>query len=94
MGRPRKLDKMTRVVTARVTDEQFDFLAERAVHHYGGDLSQAVREAVVFAEEFLKLFDAEDVNSAFRDMLHRWEEGEGEPYRPPLRMDRPKSKKK
>jgi hypothetical protein len=42
----------------------------------------------------LKLFDAEDVNSAFRDMLHRWEEGEGEPYRPPLRMDRPKRKKK
>lgn len=48
---------MTRVVTARVTDAQFDYLAQRAVENYGGDLSQAVREAVVFAEEFLKLSD-------------------------------------
>lgn len=31
MGRPRKLDKMTRVVTARVTDDQWDWLEERAI---------------------------------------------------------------
>lgn len=87
MGRPRKLNKMTRVVTARVTDDQFDFLADRAMSNYGGDLSQAVRESIVYAEEFLKLFDAEDPGHAFRDMLQRWADEEGEPYRPPLRMD-------
>ena len=41
---------MTRVVAARVTDDQWDWLADRAIEIHDGDLSQAHG----FANRFLR----------------------------------------
>ena len=48
MGRPRKpeTERLTRTITARVTDEQYDALVEDAVDEYEGDLSKALRGAL------------------------------------------------
>ena len=58
MGRPRKLDKMTRVVTARVTDDQWDWLAERAIELHDGDLSKAVRGGLLLGQVMADILSA------------------------------------
>ena len=85
MGRPRKLDKMTRVVTARVTDDQWDWLAERAVEIHGGDLSKAVREGILFGQLMTEILSSKDPPAALNEFLQRSKEEESRRFE--LRMD-------
>ena len=86
MGRPRKLDKMTRVVTARVTDDQWDWLAERAIELHDGDLSKAVRGGLLLGQVMADILSARDPAVALSEFLRRSEEERSRPLE--LRMDR------
>jgi hypothetical protein len=87
MGRPRKLDKMTRVVTARVTDDQWDWLAERAIELHDGDLSKAVRDGLLLGQVMADILTARDPAAALSEFLRRSEEEQGRRFE--LRMDSP-----
>ena len=87
MGRPRKLDKMTRVVTARVTDDQWDWLAERAIELHDGDLSKAVRDGLLLGQVMVDILSARDPAAALSEFLRRSEEEQGRRFE--LRMDSP-----
>jgi hypothetical protein len=73
MGRPRSKNRMSRMVQARVTDEQYNWLYYRAVEFHDGDLSQAIRESINFAEAFAAVLDAESPPEALTELLERWE---------------------
>ena len=60
MGRPRKPDRLTRTLTARVSDEQYDWLIEQAIDYHGGDLSKAVRDAIDEAMVFRRVLNTAD----------------------------------
>jgi hypothetical protein len=85
MGRPRKLNKMTRVVTARVTDDQWDWLAERAMEIHDGDLSKAVREGLLFGQVMTDILSAPDPQAALDEFLRRSEDEKCRRFE--LRMD-------
>ncbi len=75
MGRPRKepAERMTRYVQARMTDKQYGWLADRALLEYDGDISKAVREAVLHAEWMVGILNAADRHKALDaviDQLH------------------------
>jgi hypothetical protein len=72
MGRPRSKNRMSRMVQARVTDEQWNYLEYRAVEFHDGDLSAAIREAVVFAREFTGILEASSPADALSDLQDRW----------------------
>jgi hypothetical protein len=84
MGRPRSKNRMSRMVQARVTDEQYNWLYYRAVEFHDGDLSQAIRESITFSEEFASIIEAESPSDALSETLERWrresEESRGEVY--------------
>ena len=74
MGRPRKeFHRLTRTITVRVEDEQYDWLVERALDEHG-DLSKSVREAIESARTFSRLLDSEDPVARFSELLQRSEE--------------------
>jgi hypothetical protein len=77
---------MSRMVQARVTDAQYDFLFEQAMEVYDGDLSQALRAAITFAMELDGVLLAPSPPDAFREMLARWEQA-AEEARSSVRMD-------
>src|SRR5437016_4912780 len=88
MGRPRSKSRMSRMVQARVTDEQYDYLADRAFHVYEGDLSAALRASITFSQHFEDILGAADPGEAVRQLKDRWEQ-ESFDTRASLRMDKP-----
>ena len=87
MGRPRSKNRMSRMVQARVTDEQYDYLAERAIDVYDGDMSAALRACITWAGYFETIITAADPGEEVRRIKAEWAEAEDERYR--LRMDQP-----
>ncbi len=75
MGRPRKPDaeRLTRTITARVTDEQYDELVDAAIHLYEGDLSKALRGALDASAALSDVLNARDPHAALADMIKRGE---------------------
>jgi len=73
MGRPRKqpAERMSRYVQARMTDDQYGWLAERALLGHEGDVSKALRESVVFAEMFVEILESDDKHAALDEFLER-----------------------
>jgi hypothetical protein len=76
MGRPRKppTERLTRTITGRVTDEQYDELVDDAAHMYDGDLSKALRGALDAAAVLQEILMARDPHAALADLLERSEE--------------------
>jgi hypothetical protein len=73
MGRPRNPNRMSRMIQARVTDPQYDWLIERAEGE-DGDMSEAIRGAIDFARIFVELLRADDPPEALREFLRRSKE--------------------
>lgn len=61
------------MVQARVTDGQYNYLHYRAVEFYDGDLSQALRESITFAEELTRVLEADSPPDALAETLERWQ---------------------
>ena len=68
MGRPRKIprDRLTRTITARVSDEQFDWLIERMED---GEFSASVRDALDSARLFERILISPEPIAALRKVL-------------------------
>ena len=73
MGRPRNPNRMSRVITARLGDAQYDWLIERATDEEG-DLSKALRDSVDAARIFYGLLATADPPKALREFLKRSED--------------------
>ena len=76
MGRPRKPDRLTRTLTARVSDEQYDWLIEQAIDYHGGDLSKALRDAIDEAMIFRRLLNTADPPAELAAMFERGKQAE------------------
>lgn len=76
MGRPRKPDRLTRTLTARVSDAQYDWLAERAIDEHRGDLSKALRDAIDEAVSFRRLLNSPDPPAELASMIERGRQDE------------------
>jgi hypothetical protein len=74
MGRPRKLDRLTRTITARVPDDQYDWLVEDAVNFRDGDLSRALRYAIATAMTFERVLGSRDPLAELTAIIRRGEE--------------------
>ncbi len=68
MGRPRNPNRMTRMLTLRVPDEQYDWLMDR-VPDYEGDLSAATRDAIDSARVFERIMNSVDPHRALQELL-------------------------
>jgi hypothetical protein len=68
MGRPRKdpKDRLTRTITARVSDEQFDWLIERMDE---GEFSASLRNAIDLARVFEQILSDRDPTKRFKQLL-------------------------
>jgi hypothetical protein len=68
MGRPRKdpKDRLTRTITARVSDEQFDWLID---HMDEGDFSASIRNAIDLAQMFVEVLNDRDPTKRFERLL-------------------------
>jgi hypothetical protein len=73
MGRPRNPNRMSRMIQARVTDEQYDWLIERAIDEEG-DMSAAIRGAVDMARIFADILQTRDPAKTLREFIKRGEE--------------------
>jgi hypothetical protein len=74
MGRPRKeFHRLTRTITARVLDEQYDWLVEQAIADQHGDLSKSIRDAIESARVMETLLNDPDPLERFKEMLERSE---------------------
>lgn len=71
MGRPRKEDRMSRLVQARLTDEQYDRLAEIAYEGYDGDFSKALRSSLTAGFIMLDLLNSPDPLAGFTELVSR-----------------------
>lgn len=63
---------MSRMVQSRVTDEQWNYLEYRAIEFHDGDLSAAIREAIVFSREFAAILEAASPPEALQELQDRW----------------------
>jgi hypothetical protein len=68
------------MIQARVTDQQYDWLIERAIDEQGemsaairerGDMSAAIRDTIDMARIFVDLLGTQDPPEALRDFLKR-----------------------
>jgi hypothetical protein len=68
MGRPRKdpKDRLTRTITARVSDEQFDWLIDQMDE---GDFSASIRSSIDLARLFIEVLHAPDPRKRFEQLL-------------------------
>lgn len=62
-------DRLSRYVQARVSDDQWDWLALRAVEHHEGDLSKTIRECIVWSKVAVEIFSARDPHAKLDEML-------------------------
>ena len=76
------------MVQARVTDEQYDYLADSAFHVYDGDLSAALRACITFSRYFEEALNSPDPGAYIRDLREQWE-NEHFKTRTEMRMDQP-----
>jgi hypothetical protein len=76
MGRPRKdpKDRLTRTITARVSDEQFDWLIERMDE---GEFSVSLRDAIDLARLFEQVLSDPDPSKRFKQLLEDSKKEEG-----------------
>src|SRR6185437_3650543 len=69
MGRPRKYsNRMTRTLTLRVPDDQYDWVIERAID-FDGDLSAATRDCILAAQTLFKITGARDPHAELQKLL-------------------------
>jgi hypothetical protein len=75
MGRPRKhpRDRLTRTITARVSDEQFDWLIERMDD---GEFSASLRNTIDLARVFEVILQDRDPAERFKQFLEDSEKAE------------------
>jgi hypothetical protein len=68
MGRPRKdpKDRLTRTITARVSDDQFDWLVQRTEE---GEFSAALRNTIDLAHLFETILLDPDPRARFEQVL-------------------------
>jgi hypothetical protein len=68
MGRPRKdpKDRLTRTITARVSDDQFDWLIDGMEN---GEFSASVRDAIESARMFDAILTSRDPVARLRELL-------------------------
>jgi hypothetical protein len=64
---------MSRMTQARVTDEQYDWLVERAADEQG-DMSRAIRDSIDLARMFSGVLNTRDPEQAFRALLEQSEQ--------------------
>jgi hypothetical protein len=76
VGRPRKdpKDRLTRTITARVADEQFDWLIDRMDE---GEFSASVRDALDLARIFEGILVSRDPVAKFKRFLEEGERAKG-----------------
>jgi hypothetical protein len=77
MGRPRKLEQLTRPLSGRIRPEQEFWLKFQAEKRFDGELSRTLRWALDEAQVFAWLLEQDDPVRAFDQMLHP------EDYEPP-----------
>jgi hypothetical protein len=77
MGRPRKLEQLTRPLSGRVRVEQDVWLRFQADQRFDGEISRALRWALDQAQVLTMLLDAPDPVQAMDEMLYP------EKYEPP-----------
>jgi hypothetical protein len=70
MGRPRKLEQLTRPLSARIRTEQDVWLRFQADKRFDGELSRAVRWAIEQAQVLSMLLNDPDPVQAMDEMLH------------------------
>jgi len=83
MGRPRKApeDRLSRAITARLADDQYEWLIERIDEDAPG-LSESLRDAIDLAQVFERILLSADPVEAFRKLLvEREREAAREAYR-------------
>ena len=73
MGRPRKLDSLTRVITARIRDEQDGWLRWQAEQRFEGDMSKTLRWVIDQGQTFSAILAATDPVAELDEMLHPFE---------------------
>ena len=81
MGRPRKLETLTRPITGRIRPEQELWLKVQADKRYDGEIGRTLRWALDQAEVFTWMLNEPDPVEAMDRMLHP------ENYEPPDRED-------
>ena len=69
MGRPRKLEQLTRPLSARIRTEQDVWLRFQADQRFEGELSRAVRWAIDQAEVLTALLNDSDPVQAMDEMF-------------------------
>ncbi len=82
MGRPRKApeDRLSRAITARLSDDQYEWLIERIDASTPG-LSESLRDAVELAQVFERILLSPDPVKALRKVLaEREQEAAREAY--------------
>jgi exoribonuclease R len=77
MGRPRKLETLTKPVTGRIRNEQAEWLRREADKRFEGELSRALRWALDQGQVMTVLLESDDPVMALDRMLHP------EKYEPP-----------
>lgn len=73
MGRPRKLDSLTRVITARIRDDQDGWLRWQAEQRFEGDMSKTLRWVIDHGQTFNSILLAKDPVAELDDMLNPFE---------------------
>jgi hypothetical protein len=70
MGRPRKApeDRLSRGITARLSDDQYEWLIERIDENAPG-LSESLRDAIDLAQVFERILLSADPVKALRKLL-------------------------
>ena len=77
MGRPRKdpKDRLTRTITARVSDDQYDWLIE-GLDEDEREFSVTVRNAIDSARDFERIRRSKDPHAELQRLLDAYEENE------------------
>jgi len=77
MARPKKLDALTTNISARIRNDQNEWLRGRAIFDFDGELSQTLRWALDQAQLFGFIMRQDDPVQALDEVLHP------EKYEPP-----------
>jgi hypothetical protein len=70
MGRPRKLETLTRTITGRVRNDQWWWLNQQAERRFDGEQSRALRWALDQAQTFTWVLSESDPIQALDEILY------------------------
>src|SRR4051812_43331984 len=70
MGRPRKLETLTQVISGRIRNDQYVWLQFHAEKRFEGELSRTLRWALDEAQVFKWVMDRDDPVQALDEILH------------------------